>query len=177
MSVKDDDIDLIIDDVSPDDEPKIEVKVEPKKAAEDLDAVLEDMKVQLRDANAARAAAEERARAEAARSNASQRETVETQLALVTNAIDTVKTQQAVAKAQWAEAMAVGDFAMAAELQEQIALNTQRLNVFEQGKQGQPNFGRAGEKAAPPTITSKDEYDKLPSGAHYIRDGVEKTKR
>jgi hypothetical protein len=48
---------------------------------------------------------------------------------------------------------------------------------FEQGKQGQPNFGRAGEKAAPPTITTKDEYDKLPSGAHYIRDGVEKTKR
>ena len=48
---------------------------------------------------------------------------------------------------------------------------------FVQGKQGQPNFGGAGENVSPPTITSKDEYDKLPSGAHYIRDGVEKTKR
>ena len=169
MSVKDDDIDLIIDDVSPDNEPKIEVKIEPKKDAEDLDAVLEDMKVQLRDANAARAAAEERARAEAARSNASQRETVETQLALVTNAIDTVKTQQAVAKAQWAEAMAVGDFAMAAELQEQIALNTQRLNVFEQGKQG-----LEAQAKAPPKAVSEDPVEALaasltPKSAAWVR--------
>lgn len=169
MATQDDDIDLIIDDVSPDAEPQIEVKVEPKQPKEDLDAVLEDMKVQLRDANAAREAAEERARAEAARSNASQRETVETQLALVTNAIDTVKNQQATAKAQWAEAMAVGDFALAAELQEQIALNTQRLNVFEQGKQGLEQQAKA-----PPQVVAEDPVEALaasltPKSAAWVR--------
>ena len=59
---------------------------------------------------------------------------------------------------------------------------------YMKGEQGQaPGVGgavnaRAGENQGntsgrPPTITTKDEYDKLPSGAHYIRDGVEKTKR
>jgi hypothetical protein len=170
MATEDNDIDLIIDDVSPDAEPQIEVKVDAQPPKEDLDAALEDMKAQLRDANAAREAAEERARAEAARSNASQRETVETQLALVANAIDTVKTQQATIKAQWAEAMAVGDFAMAADLQEQMSLNTQRLNVFEQGKQGLEQQA----KAPPPKAVADDPVEALassltPKSASWVR--------
>lgn len=100
-----------------------------------LDEGVEELKARI-------AAAEKRAaEAEAARHEAEQRAhgaavTVqETNLQLVSNAIDTLRQSNEIAKANYKAAMANGDYDAAATYQEEMASHAAKLLQLEQGKQ------------------------------------------
>jgi len=108
-------------DAAPAKEPKAEAKVVSPEEA------METLKGQLATEQAARAAAEQRANAQAEAAARAQTEVLDTNQQLVSQAIETVKQNQAIAKARYAEAMGAQDFAAAADAQEEIASNASRM--------------------------------------------------
>jgi hypothetical protein len=61
-------------------------------------------------------------------------EVQDTNLHLVKNAIDTVKRNNDILKYNYSEAMAVGDYTKAAEIQEGMSMNTSKLMELERGR-------------------------------------------
>lgn len=108
--------------------------VDPDEGIEALKANLDAATAKLAEANAGRAEAERRARD--ANKTASERaqETADTNLALVTNAIDGVKKDKETLKANYSAAAAAGDWDAAAEAQEGMAEAAAKLQTLEQGK-------------------------------------------
>lgn len=102
---------------------------------------IEALKIQLakekqraNEANAARAEAERRASAMEQHATRSEADVQEGHLSLVTNAIETVKRDNMLAKRAYAEAMAAQNFEAAAEAQEIISINSSKLVQLENGK-------------------------------------------
>jgi len=173
MDLKDDDLDLKIDDTSaPEVEVKVEITPEPVKdepKVEDLDAALADMREQLKTSNAAREDAERRAAEAANQAASSHRDKIEADIALVDNAIATVKSNQANAKVRYAEALAVGDFTLVAEINEEMVQNAEHLRIFTQGKQGLEDA-----KRSTPTVQHSSSVEQVasamtPKSAAWIR--------
>ena len=79
--------------------------------------------------------AEKRAREYAHRETSARNEIQDSNLTLVTNAIETVKQNNSILKSNYREAMSVGDFDRAAEIQEALSSNAAKLLQLEQGKQ------------------------------------------
>jgi hypothetical protein len=82
----------------------------------------------------ARVAAETRANESAAREAAARGETMDSQLAQITGALDTVTANAETLKANYAAAAAAGDWEQVAEIQTQIARNENHRVQLEQGK-------------------------------------------
>ncbi len=127
---KNDDIEVKI----PDDEPVVVAEAAAAKGAKaeepkvvSPEEAMETLKGQLATEKAARAAAEQRANAQAEATAKAQTEVLDTNQQLVSQAIETVKQNQAIAKARYAEAMGAQDFAAAADAQEEIASNASRM--------------------------------------------------
>jgi hypothetical protein len=95
---------------------------------------LETLKQRLESERAARVEAERRAQSAEQVVVATKNEAQDANLHLVTNAIETVKQNSAVLKRNYAEAMAAGDYAAAAEAQEQMSGNSAKLLQLEQGR-------------------------------------------
>lgn len=143
-SADDEDLEVILDaseGLLPGEDGNAEIQVsEGARAvgAEDgiaaLQANLDRERREKEQAQAARAAADQRAREAEDREAKARGETTETQLSLVTNAIDTVKASAVALKANLANALRDQDFEAAAEVQEQMANNAVRLQVLERGK-------------------------------------------
>lgn len=104
-----------------------------------LDEGVDDLKQRLAAAEArAKAAEEARHQAELAAHEA--RGTVqETNLQLVSNAIDTLRQSNEIAKANYKAAMSAGDYDAAAGYQEEMASHAAKLLQLEQGKQALEN--------------------------------------
>jgi len=120
------------------DEPEIIVADEepaPKAAPPDVDDAVAALKAQLQAAEQGRADAERRAREEAARAHAAEQGKDDSDLQVVTTAIETVKTIGGQLKAQYSAALRAQDFDAAAEIQEAMAINASKLMQLENGKQ------------------------------------------
>lgn len=119
--------------------PEEAVIVEEQTAAEPKEITLEegvdDLKARLQAAET-RAKAAEQARHRAEMEAYAARGTVqETNLHLVSNAIDTLRQSNEIAKANYKAAMANGDYDAAAQYQEEISGHAAKLLQLEQGKQ------------------------------------------
>ena len=125
--------DLVVDKVP--ETNSIAQEVAPAKNDEiPVEDAIATLKKQLEDEKSARANAEKRA-AEAARTAfQAKTEVADTNLHLVTNAIDVVKENQKSLKSAYAQAMATGNFDAAAEIQEQMQSNAVKLSRLEEGK-------------------------------------------
>ena len=141
MSVKDDqiDVDIEIEDAPKKDEGDIEVvKSEEEKAPvpiiEPQDA-LREMKARYERERDARLEAERRANEANHAAFTAQSEVQENSYHLVTNAIATVSQSNEILKANYREAMSLGDYDQAANLQSEMATNAAKLLQLEQGKQ------------------------------------------
>lgn len=100
-----------------------------------LDEGVDELKARLEAAEArARAAEEARHKAEL-EAHAARGTVQETNLHLVTNAIDTLRQSSEIAKANYKAAMANGDYDAAATYQEEMASHAAKLLQLEQGKQ------------------------------------------
>lgn len=135
----------VLDDVEakePDiivEEPKAE---EPKEEKDPVDDGLESLKAQLERERQARLDAERRANEAAQNAYHAQTEAQDSNLHLVTNAIETVKQTNDILKANYRDAMAAGDYDVAAEIQTEMSANAAKLLQLEQGRQALENAPR-----------------------------------
>ena len=140
MSMDNEDpIEIEIPDDVPADEPEIIVeKTEDQPVVEEKDPVdssLDALKEQLDRERKARVEAEKRANEAAQTAYQYQNEAQDSNLHLVTNAIETVTQTNSILKANYRDAMAQGDYDTAADIQAEMSANAARLLQLEQGKQ------------------------------------------
>lgn len=104
------------------------------EAKDDIDKSLEDLKAQLERERQARLEAERRAHETESSLYQAKNETKNSNLHLVSNAIETVRQTNDVLKANYREAMAVGDYDSAADIQASMVENAAKLQQLEQGR-------------------------------------------
>lgn len=109
-------------------------KKEPKKAQVKVDDALAELKERLENVEKARQDAERRARELESVALTAKNEVNDTNLHLLNNAIDTVKRDVSILKNNYRHALASGDYAEAAEIQEQMSQNASKLLRLEEGK-------------------------------------------
>lgn len=167
------------DSVEKNEEPAVEVVVEPEVVVEtapasaneedDVQSQLQKLQQTLESERQARREAEMRARQAAEQANKAYSEVEDTNLQLVVNAIDTVRRENEILKSHYKEAMSVGDYDRAAEIQESMGANSARLLQLENGRTAMESRPR---QPAIPTYTDPvDAFaSKLsPRSAEWIR--------
>lgn len=95
---------------------------------------IKDLKMRLEQERLARAEAEKQAQAAREQAYYASSEAHDTNLQLVRNAIDTVRSNNDVLKRAYSEALSVGDYSKSAEIQEALSLNAARLMELERGR-------------------------------------------
>ena len=143
MSGEDEQIEFKLDDAPPteapkDGEPVVEivdetVQANDDKPEKDVDKALEKLNKKLEKERKARIEAEALAREAAEQARMAQNEASDSNLHLVSGAIESVKRDQEILKANLRDAMAIGDYDKAAELQEQMTANITNLRQLERG--------------------------------------------
>ena len=114
----------------------VEVENEPEKAKKEAiepQEGIQELKLKLEQERAARIEAEKQARAAYSSAAEAKNEVQDTNLQLVRNAIDTVKRNNDILKYNYSEAMSVGDYTKAAEIQETMGMNSAKLMELERG--------------------------------------------
>lgn len=130
-----------------------------KKSPRSVENALEKLNKKLEEERQARFSAENRAIAAEQKVHAAYGEVSDTNIHLVASAIDSVKRDQEMLKAHLRDAMAVGDFDRAANLQASMASNFTKLNQLESGFEEMKNAPRPVAPVAPP-----------PSGDNLVED-------
>ena len=148
-----------------------EVKTQPKAKEIEPEEGLEALKKRLEEERLARLNAEKRAQDASQRAYQASNEVQDVNLQLVKNAIDTLHNNSQNLKSQYAEAMSMGDYDRAAELQESMSSNSAKLLQLEQGKTALENQPK--QKAPEPEYAS-DPVERLaaaltPRSAEWIR--------
>ena len=128
-------IEIVGDEVNTE-EPEIEV-VEAKNEEENAGIApedgIEELKRKLEEERLARSEAEKRAKEAQAAANKAATETGEHRISLVSNALDNLKREQDIIKANIKELMVVGDYDRAVELQEAFQLNISKMVQLQNG--------------------------------------------
>lgn len=186
MANKDEHIDVPLDDVK--DAPlEVIVDVDDEKQAksrsndveivknDDKDDIIEpeegiqDLKNKLETERQARFEAEKRARIAQEYAVNAANETQDTNYHLVVNAIETVKRNSEILRHGYSEAMAVGDYEKAAEIQEGMAVNANRLMELERGRQAMENSPRQTYEPPPMDPVESLASQLSPRSADWVR--------
>ena len=119
----------------------------------------------------ARIQAEKRAQEAAQREFQAKNETEDTQLHLIKNAVDTVKRNNEILKNSYREAMAIGDYDTAANIQDALSANHVKLSQLEAGQRAMQERPRQ----APPQPQYNDHIEALAAqvtepSARWLRD-------
>jgi len=161
MTDNSDEIDIVIDDPIEQEEIKVERSNERERPAPE-DGI-EALKAQLDQERRARAEAEQRA-------YSAQNESQENQMHLVSNAIETVRQNNEILKANYRAAMSVDDYDSAVEIQNEMATNAAKLLQLQQGKEaleGQPRQTAPQPYQADPVEALASQLS--PRSAEWIR--------
>jgi len=131
---------------------------------------LETLKAQLEQEKAERIAQTNRANKAEETAHKAKNEVQDSNLTLVTNAIETVKQSNEVLKANYSAAMSAGDYDRASEVQLAMSTNAAKLLQLEQGKQALEN----APKAEKPRQIAADPVEALasqltPRSAAWVR--------
>jgi len=137
----------------------------------DADDGINDLKMKLEQERQARIQAEKQAHMSAQVAAEAKNEVQDTNLQLVKNAIDTVKRNNDILKYNYSEAMAVGDYTKAAEIQETMGMNSAKLMELDRGRQHMEN---APKYEAPQPQRPSDPVEALaaqlsPRSAEWLR--------
>jgi len=130
----DDPIEIELIDDSPVEEEIVIEKAE-EKSSDPVDSGLEALKEQLEKERQARVEAERRANEAAQNAYYAQNEAQDSNLHLVSNAIETISQTNAILKSNYRDAMAAGDYDTVADIQAEMASNEAKLLQLKQGKQ------------------------------------------
>jgi len=137
MSDNEDTVEILLEDdknIAKDDTIDVRVDENAKKRGMDPDEGINDLKLKLEQERSGRIEAERQARRATEVAVEAKNEVQDTNLHLVKNAIDTVKRNNDILKYNYSEAMAVGDYTKAAEIQEGMSMNTSKLMELERGR-------------------------------------------
>jgi len=137
MSDNEDTVEILLEDdknIAKDDTLDVRVDENAKKRGMDPDEGINDLKLKLEQERNGRIEAEKQARQATEAAVHAKNEVQDTNLHLVKNAIDTVKRNNDILKYNYSEAMAVGDYTKAAEIQEGMSMNTSKLMELERGR-------------------------------------------
>lgn len=162
--------DVVLEPVEPDTPPKeTPAEVTPDEGIAALQAQLDAEKAAREAADHARRESDRIANEAMARAVSAQQESHETNIALVTQAIDTLKGQQDQLEANLAAAAAAGDWAEHAKFQRQMSDNSAKLSTLESGKEALES-----RKAEAPQIIQLDPVEALartlsPASADWVR--------
>jgi hypothetical protein len=140
-------LELILEDKEVEDtsEPQIEVQKAENVENDEQDDVpdpklaIAELNRKLKEANQRAQQAERSAREQYEHSLTARAEVEDTHLHLVNNAIETVKRENEILKANLRDAMANGDYDKVAEAQESISMNVARLLQLENGREAMKN--------------------------------------
>jgi len=160
--VKNDDVEIIKIEDEPEKEEKRAVKAEDG---------IQELKNRLEHERLARMEAERNAHLAMESAVVAKNEVQDTNLHLVRNAIDTVKRNNDILKMSYTEAMSVGDYGKAAEIQEGMSMNSAKLMELERGRAHMEN---APKMAVPPPPRIEDPVEALaaqlsPRSADWVR--------
>jgi len=152
----------------------VEVENPPKNASKEQiepQEGIQELKLKLEQERAARIEAEKQARAAYSSAAEAKNEVQDTNLQLVRNAIDTVKRNNDILKYNYSEAMSVGDYTKAAEIQETMGMNSAKLMELERGRSHMEN---APKVVAPEPPRHSDPVEELasqlsPRSADWVR--------
>jgi len=142
MSDNEDTVEILLEDdknIAKDDTIDVRVDENAKKRGMDPDEGINDLKLKLEQERNGRIEAEKQARQATEAAVHAKNEVQDTNLHLVKNAIDTVKRNNDILKYNYSEAMAVGDYTKAAEIQEGMSMNTSKLMELERGRSHMEN--------------------------------------
>lgn len=135
-----DDVEVVLeDDKTPKDADETPVEVvdaaePPSEPEKTPDEGIQELKKRFEAERNARYDAEKRAREAESVAQRAKVDVTDANYHMVVNAIETVKGRADALKSAYREAMSVGDFDKAAEIQEAIAVNATRLNDLRQGE-------------------------------------------
>lgn len=135
---------------------------------DDVETKLKKLQSRLEKERQARKDAEERALLAQQKLHSAYNEVEDTNLHLVTSAIDTIKRDNDILKSSYASAMAAGDYDKAAEVQEIMSVNSAKLLQLENGRQAMQNKP----KLAPPVASDPVEQfasQLSPRSAEWVR--------
>lgn len=130
------------DDPKPAEDIIVEKSEDKAADADPVENTLETLKEQLEAERKARQEAQRRATEAEYSAYEAQGEVQDTSLHLVSNAIDTVLQNNNILKANYREAMSMGDYDTAADIQSEMSSNAAKLLQLEQGKQALENQPR-----------------------------------
>jgi hypothetical protein len=186
MSDTDEHIEFKIDDLenteaSKSDEPVVEIVDDPVTAEKqdevqvdaekDVDKALKKLNKKLDKERKARVEAETFARQASEQARMAQNEVSDSNLHLVSGAIESVKRDQEILKSNLRDAMAIGDYDKAADLQEQMTSNITNLRQLERGfeeMKQQPRF--QPQAPAPRELTVDTLIDQVtPRSADWLK--------
>ena len=157
----------------------------PATEENDVDQAIKNLDQRLKKERKAREEAEKYARYIAEQANKAYEEVGETQFHLVVNALETVKRDNEILKAQLAEANSLGDYSKAAEIQEAMSHNAVKINQLETGKremEGRPKTPAFTPPPVSPAIdpieqiieaVSKPSADWIQRNRQYIKNDVD----
>lgn len=135
-----------------------------------LDEGVDDLKQRLAAAEARAKAADDARQQAEMRVHEAQGTVQETNLQLVTNAIDTLRQSNEIAKANYKAAMSNGDYDAAASYQEDMASHAAKLLQLEQGKQALENTPPPARPAMRPSDPVEAFASQLsPRSADWVR--------
>lgn len=186
MAVKDEHVDVPLDDVK---DAPLEVVTDEKdeksarSSKDDVEIVKDDdendiiapddgiqeLKERLEAERQARFEAEKQARIAREYAANAANETQDTNYHLVNNAIETVKRNSEILRHGYSEAMAVGDYDKAAEIQEGVAVNANRLMELERGRQAMENTPRQQYEPPPMDPVESLASQLSPRSADWVR--------
>ena len=142
MSGTEDTVEILLEDdknVVKDETTDVIVEENAKKREIEPEEGINDLKMKLEQERSARIEAEKAARQATEAAVSAKNEVQDTNLHLVKNAIDTVKRNNDILKYNYSEAMAVGDYTKAAEIQESMSMNSAKLMELERGRSHMEN--------------------------------------
>ena len=139
MSIEDNTEENLEFDLGEDPKPAEDIIVEKSEDKPSNDSPVEDtlevLKAQLEKERQGRQEAQRRASEAEQSAYAAQGEVQDTSLHLVSNAIDTVRQNNDILKSNYREAMSMGDYDSADDIQSEMSSNAAKLLQLEQGKQ------------------------------------------
>ena len=168
MSNENTEIDVPIDEIDTT-QPAPEAKKDAPTRAIEPEEGVEVLRAKLEQERQSRLEAERRAQAATHAAATAKNEVADSNLALVTNAIETLKQNEAVLKKSYAEAMASGDYDRAAEVQASMSTNSAKLLQLEQGKTALENAPKTAPQAASADPVEALASQLSPRSAAWVR--------
>jgi len=155
--------DIVIEKAEEAPQPAKKMELSPEDGISELQAKLEQERQ-------ARIEAQRQAQEAMEQANHAQSKVDSTELHMIKNAIDQVKNNNDILKANYRDALATGDYDQAAEIQEQMIINQSKLSTLESGKRAKEEAPKVAPMSSKPVDLIENLASQVtPESAQWLR--------